>query len=114
RPVFIGATGQVQAAYRSAAGGVPVALFHAVYVGRPSQGHSLITFGNTVYRVADARLLDTAAPDVVLADGSDVTASELRLSEAGGERLVWYWYCVNGRCTASPVWTKLLLTWAVL
>ncbi len=113
-PVFAGAAGQVQATYRPVAGGEAVALFHAVYAGRPRRGHSLITFGNTLYRTADARLLSTAEPQVVLADGSEIAAGELRLSEAAGERLVWYWYCVDGRCTASPVWTKLLLTWAVL
>jgi EpsI family protein len=27
---------------------------------------------------------------------------------------VWYWYCVDSRCTASPALTKLLQAWDVL
>jgi hypothetical protein len=27
---------------------------------------------------------------------------------------VWYWYCVDTRCTASPVWIKLGQAWDAL
>lgn len=114
RPDFKGAAGQVQAAYRSATNGEVIGLFHAVYTGKPRRGHTLITYGNEVYDPALARLLASSARPLEFAGGPGVTARELRLAEASGPRLVWYWYCVDRRCTASPVLTKLLQAWAVL
>ncbi|HET7299060.1 MAG TPA: exosortase A [Oleiagrimonas sp.] len=112
QPAFHGAAGQVRAAYREGAGSVE--LFHAVYTGKPRDGHSLITYGNNVYDPSTARIVTTANRRVELADGTSVTAKELRLSTPQGERLVWYWYCVDRRCTASPVLTKLLQVWQTL
>jgi EpsI family protein len=114
RPSFNGATGQVRASYRSASGDDVVELLHAVYIGRPRRGHTLITFGNDVYDPARAHILSTADQPVDLADTRKVTARELRLTGAAGSRLVWYWYCVDSRCTRSPVMTKLLQAWDVL
>jgi len=114
RPDFKGAAGQVQAEYRSIGGGYVIGLFHAIYTGKPRRGHTLITYGNDVYDPAQAHILASAARHVDFANGMDVTVRELRLAEATGPRLVWYWYCVDRRCTASPVLTKLLQAWNVL
>ncbi|MGH8124557.1 MAG: exosortase A [Rhodanobacteraceae bacterium] len=114
RPSFAGSAGQVRTAYRSNASGAVVGLFHAVFTGKPRRGHTLITYGNDVYDPAQSRILQTASRRVELANGSSVTARELRLAGADGPRLVWYWYCVDRRCTASPVLTKLLQAWEVL
>ncbi|HEX5352523.1 MAG TPA: exosortase A [Rhodanobacteraceae bacterium] len=114
RPNFAGAAGQVHATYDSTVGNAVVQLFHAVYTGKPRRGHTLITYGNDVYDPAQSRILQTASRRIELADGSSVTARELRLTGTDGARLVWYWYCVDRRCTASPVATKLLQAWDVL
>lgn len=114
RPEFKGAAGQVQADYRSASNGDVVGLFHAVYTGKPRRGHSLITYGNDVYDPARAHILSTATRRVDFANGKGAAVRELRLAETTGTRLVWYWYCVDRRCTASPVLTKLLQAWDVL
>jgi exosortase A len=114
QPIFNGAAGQVQAAYRAAVGGETVELFHAVYTGRPRRGHTLITFGNYLYDPAQAKILSSASRPLKLRNGGSLTAGELRLSGAGGSRLVWYWYCVDRRCTRSPTQTKLLQAWHVL
>ncbi|HLI18380.1 MAG TPA: exosortase A [Rhodanobacteraceae bacterium] len=114
QPGFVGAAGQFRAAYQSAAGGDAVELFHAVYTGSPRRGHNLITYGNDVYDPANARILASRTMQVELANGLTIAARELRLAGRAGSRLVWYWYCVDGRCTASPVLTKLLQAWAVL
>lgn len=113
QPSFKGAAGQLQASYRSKNGEV-VDLYHAVYTGRPRQGHSLITYGNELYDSARSRVLSQGRLRVDLADGHGSAAGELRLAGATGSRLVWYWYCVDDRCTRSPVWTKLLQAWDVL
>jgi len=114
RPSFSGAAGQVKAAYRSAADDRVVELFHAVYTGKPRRGHTLITFGNQLYDPAQSQLLSSASPQLKLMGDRSVTAGELRLSGAAGPRLVWYWYCVDRRCTSSPTLTKLLQAWDVL
>ncbi len=108
QPVFNGAAGQVRASYRSASDDEVVELFHAVYTGKPRRGHDLITYGNDLYDAADSQILSHARRQVDLAGGRGTTAGELRLAGAAGPRLVWYWYCVDLRCTASPVLTKLL------
>ena len=114
RPTFNGAAGQVKGAYRPDAGGEVVELFHAVYTGKPRRGHTLITFENQLYDPTQAHILSSASRQVRLADGQRLTAGELRLSEAAGSRLVWYWYCVGHRCTRSRTLTKLLQAWDVL
>jgi exosortase A len=114
RPSFSGATGQVRVAYQSASGNDVVALFHAVYVGKPRRGHTLVTYGNDVYDPSNTHILSAADQPVDLADAQGVTARELRLAGATGSRLVWYWYCVDQRCTHSPVLIKLYQAWDVL
>jgi len=114
RPTFEGAAGEVRASYRSALHGEETSLFHAVYTGKPRRGHSLITYGNNMFDPDKAHILASAPHHVELAGGASVTARELRLVDAEGPRLVWYWYCVDLRCTASPVLTKLLQAWDVL
>jgi len=114
RPIFKGATGQFQAEYRVPGGGAAVELFHAIYGGKPRRGHTLITYGNNVYDPARARILASASRRVAFAEGLDVTVRELSLADENGTRLVWYWYCVDRRCTASPVLTKLWQAWKVL
>lgn len=114
QPEFKGAAGQVQATYRSTTNDKIVELFHAVYTGKPRRGHSLITYGNNVYDPGKARILASSALRIELAGGANVTARELGLADTEGPRVVWYWYCVDSRCTASPALTKLLQAWDVL
>lgn len=114
QPEFKGAAGKVLAAYRSATNGKVVELFHAVYAGKPRRGHSLITYGNDVYDPDKASILASSAHRVEFAGGPGISVRELRLADTGGPRLVWYWYCVDLRCTTSPVLTKLLQAWSVL
>ena len=108
RPSFSGAAGQVKAVYRAEAGGAVIELFHAVYTGKPRRGHTLITYGNNLYDPARAQILRSASQPVKDTADRNLTAGELWLSGAGGSRLVWYWYCVDHRCTRSPLLTKLL------
>lgn len=114
RPHFAGADGALHADYRSKTGAAAVALFHAVYVGAPRRGHDLVTYGNDVYDPSVMHALASARMHVRLAGGAETSARELRISGEVGTRLVWYWYCVDGRCTSSAVMAKLLQAWAVL
>jgi EpsI family protein len=104
----------VQAFYRSDEEGESVGFFHAIYTGKPRTGHSLITYGNYPFNPADWQILSQTSQRIELAGGQDRTATELRLTGVQGTRLVWYWYCVDGRCARSPVATKLLQAAEVL
>ncbi|MGH8117401.1 MAG: exosortase C-terminal domain/associated protein EpsI, partial [Rhodanobacteraceae bacterium] len=114
KPSFSGATGSFKVAYLSGSRGDAVELFHAVYMGKPRRGHDLITYGNDVYDPARSRIIESSGRRVDLAGGLHVTGRELRLAGSDGTRLVWYWYCVDHRCTASPVLVKLLQMWDVM
>ncbi|MGH8191884.1 MAG: exosortase A [Rhodanobacteraceae bacterium] len=114
RPSFHGAADEVRASYEPSVGGTAVELFHAVYTGRPRRGHSLITYGNDLYDQKQERALSYTNLRVELDHGRATTAGEFRLSGDTGSRLVWYWYCVDSRCTRSAAFTKLLQAWEVL
>ena len=115
QPSFQGAAGQFRSSYRSLADGATVEMFRAVYTGKPRRGHNLITYGNNVYDPDQSQILATASRRIHLADGAAVTARELRLTGTNSSpRLVWYWYCVDAHCSASPVLTKVHQAWDVL
>ncbi|MEO8777914.1 MAG: exosortase A [Rhodanobacter sp.] len=114
QPSFSGSAGQIKAAYQSEARGDVVELFHAVYTGKPRRGHTLITFENKLFNPAQSHLLSSATQQLKLIDNRSLTAGELWLGDSANSRLVWYWYCVDRRCTRSPILTKLLQAWDVL
>jgi exosortase A len=115
RPSFQGAAGRFRFGYRSRVDGATVEVFHAVFTGKPRRGHNLITYGNNVYDPDQSQILASAKRRVELADGSVITVRELRLiGEVTQPRLVWYWYCVDTRCSASPVRIKLGQAWDTL
>ena len=114
QPKFQGAAGQFRFGYRSPTDGATVEVFHAVYTGKPRRGHNLITYGNNLYDPNKEQVLASATRHVEFAAGSALTVRELRLTGSDGPRLVWYWYCVDERCTASPVRVKLSQAWDVL
>lgn len=113
RPVFKGAAGEYHAAYQAPGDAASVELFHALYTGKPRRDHTLITYGNDLHDPARSHVLSTANVRVESAMRATL-ARELRLAGAMPPRLVWYWYCVDDRCTRSPVVVKLLQAWDVL
>ncbi len=107
-PSYRGAAAEIQVAYRNRVTGASIEVFNALYLGRPRRDHNLITYGNNVYDPATARVLSAATRRIPLASGHSARVRELRLSTANGPRIVWYWYCVNGHCTASAILVKLM------
>jgi EpsI family protein len=116
QPSFQGAAGQFHVGYRSPVDRAIVEVFHAVYTGKPRRGHNLITYGNNVYDPDQSQILASGKRRVELAGGAAGTVRELRLTGAAdtSQRLVWYWYCVDARCTASSVPTKMRQAWDLL
>ncbi|WP_343162750.1 exosortase A [Oleiagrimonas sp. C23AA] len=114
QPMFRGASKWIHVAYRSASSGRVVGFFHAAYLGQPQRGHNLITFGNRLYDPAQGQVLSQSARSLQLTQGQRIKLGELWLKGDTGARLVWFRYCVNQRCTRSPVLAKLLQAWIVL
>lgn len=113
-PSFKGAAGSFQVSYTAHPGDPAIELYHAVFAGKPRRGHTLVTYGNDVYDPARSRILASHRVDLSRGRAGRIDARELRLAGDGGSRLVWYWYCVGPRCTASSVATKLLQAWAAV
>ncbi len=107
-PQYTGADAEMHAAYRNDITGTTVEVFRALYIGGSRRGHDLITYGNNVYEPATATVLSTATRQIALGSGAAFPVQELRLSTAIGTRLIWHWYCIDGRCTDSAVQVKLL------
>ncbi len=114
KPLYKGADSEMRVAYQAESENASVELFHAIYLGPPRRGHDLITYGNSVTNPATDRVLSTATRHIVLSNGRTISAKELRLAAGGGERLIWYWYCVDGHYTDSAVLVKLIQTWDAL
>ncbi|MDE2196484.1 MAG: EpsI family protein [Gammaproteobacteria bacterium] len=107
RPQYAGTDAEMHAVYRNDARGTTVEVFGALYIGGSRRGHDLITYGNNVYDPATATVLGTATRQITLGSSAAFPVQELRLSTASGTRLVWYWYCIDGRCTDSGLRVKL-------
>ena len=107
KPNFTGADAEIHMAYSNAVTGTGVELFHALYIGNSRHGHDLITYGNTLYDPDTVTVVESGIHKVLLGDDHAFRVRELRLTSSNGSRIVWYWYCVDGRCTASEMSVKL-------
>jgi exosortase A len=89
--------------------------FYFAYFARQTDGHEMITFGNTV-------LPDRGSPWAVMSRAEravELGAAPLRVSEwrvrrGDEQRLVWSWYTVGGTVAASENGAKVLTVWAML
>lgn len=111
RPHFPGADAQLRG--RLPGAGVPVDFFVAYY-WRQDGERELVSWENRFHDDRYWFLLGTGRMAAVPGSASPPLATA-RLHGAGDERrVVWYWYWVDGRFTASPLVAKLLQAWAVL
>lgn len=111
QPHFPGADARLQG--RLAGVGMPVDFFIAYY-WRQDGERELVSWENRFHDDRYWFLLGTGRMAAVPGSASPPLATA-RLHGAGDERrVVWYWYWVDGRFTASPLVAKLLQAWAVL
>ncbi len=105
RPTFHGASSQVQVWYRGAKGIVGI---HLAYYARQGQGREAVFVLNRPYDRKRWHIGGGEHPVVDLpARALDVQEYRL-LSENGQQRLIWWWYDIAGRPTASRFEAKLL------
>lgn len=111
RPQVIGADFKLHGRYASGGHEVDVYVF---YYARQEQGLEMINSQNQFY---DRKLwhLTQETRQAVALQGEGmlkVIATDIRSSQ--NKRLVWHWYSVSGRTTASRIGAKLYDAWAYL
>jgi exosortase A len=107
KPNFMTPDAQVAAQYAQPGSGRPVAL-NVLYYRNQSASHALISSVNTMAGEKDAYHQvgqDTRSEQLA---GQGLVLREARMSGPEGSFLVWYWYWIEGRHTASDMGGKLL------
>jgi len=90
--------------------GARVDLLRAVYLGIPHGQHDLLTYGHWFYNRKSWSSDRTRVID--LPGGHRVVSVQLR--GHGQQRLLWYWYDVNGVITPSETMAKLNQAWELI
>ncbi len=104
RPDFPGTHGELRQSF--ARGGRRVDLYVAYYAYQ-RQGAEVV---NETNRFEDGKSwvgADSGRRQAVV-DGAPLTLAYRRLQSAGVDRVVWYWYWVDGRFTSNPYVAKAL------
>lgn len=104
----------VVAAGRYAGSGSHVSLYAGKYVGAQVRGHDLLAYDNTLFDSGRWRVGETGRRQISLPGGHKQIVREVVLQNAAGERLVWYWYSVNGSPFTSPVHVRASQAWEQL
>lgn len=103
QPAFQGASAELHQAY--SAPDNPVRLFLAYY-RQQQQGAELINSLNSLYNSDRWRFIREGVQRVALADGERELMT-LTVAAGDTQRLIWYWYRIDGRSIASPFEAKL-------
>ncbi|HET6724710.1 MAG TPA: exosortase A [Gammaproteobacteria bacterium] len=109
KPDFAGADWTLGGVYSRA--GHNVSLFAAAYRGAQVNGHDLLAYGNAIFDADRWRAVGGRNRTIELADGNSLIAHEVVLHGPFTNRLVWYWYGVNGGRLTSPVQVRLRQAW---
>jgi exosortase A len=110
RPIANGADRTSIATYRN--GNAKVTHFVALY-RLPARGSPLTRTMNAIAEPEPWRLVETGRATVPLG-GSTVAVNTAKVVREGRERLVWWFYVVDGRATGSTLEAKLLQARAAL
>lgn len=108
RPVFPGASGRFLRVYRDGAESV---YLYSAYYERQRQGAELIKWGNRVYDGQVWVRVASGVREVKLASGQRLRVRETVIRSGPTDRVVWSWYRIGDRVTASALDAKLLAAW---
>jgi EpsI family protein len=110
RPSFVGGAEPVEASFENSAGRVDVLL--RAYPIPADEQNEMVTFRNRIQPDSDERLY----PEKVITLNVDGFGElEVRETTVKGsrDRLVWYWYDVNGALAATSQEAKLWEAWSL-
>ena len=111
RPRFLGATHEEQRRFRRGDAAVDIAI---VRYRQHDQAGELANSENVVADPEAWRFGNTQLIHVSLAEGGEVTVSEVIAHNRRRIRTIWYWYDVDGRRANSDLGVKLLEARSVL
>jgi EpsI family protein len=94
RPHFMGADAEEIGRYASGDSALDVAI---VRYSRHDQTGELANSENKVVNTALWRMGNQQSIKLQLPDGSDLTVAELTVYNRSSERVVWYWYDIDGK-----------------
>lgn len=107
QPAFSGATTEVQQAYRAADGTADgTARLFLSYYRQQQQGAELVNSQNSLYDDKQWHFVAESVRRVPLVEG-EWELMTLQVANGDTQRLIWYWYHINGHHLASPVVMKL-------
>ena len=111
-PTFAGSAQRLHRVYQGE--GRAVQAYAVLYL-RERQGEELVGWGNTLLDPKDWKALASPRRVSVSLPGQGPTSvEEIGYTSGRAQRLVWQWYDIAGRRTASPEVAKLLGAWARL
>jgi exosortase A len=111
-PVFPGADFQMLQAYQASQGEVALFIAHFLY---QRDGHEIIAARNSfIGHALERRVTGFEKVEVVLGGGNSIVVQETVVRLASGPHIIWSWYDIGGRRTASTITGKLLEIWQAL
>lgn len=115
QPAFQGASTVVQGELGAPMHETGAVQFYVGYFARQHETGEMVRWGNQVLALDDRRWGTFARRSVVVQGETQSFDVQERLVRSGtDERLMWSWYTVAGRSTASDRMAKLLTLWAML
>lgn len=104
RPSFVGGSEPIEFAAESQGGRVDVMV--RIYPLPGAGTDEMVTFRNRIQPDSDERLYPERVRRVTVGGVGDVAVRETTVQGAG-DRLVWYWYDVDGELAATPRQAKI-------
>jgi len=101
-------TGADETIYRQYLGQAGTTYFYVAYYGDQDNGKELVGSLNRVYDQKQWRRVQDNNVSVTLSTGETVSVAETEIRSEDRRRIVWHWYDINGRLTASRVKAKIL------
>ncbi|HET6724910.1 MAG TPA: exosortase A [Gammaproteobacteria bacterium] len=112
QPSFSGADAIVAGRY--AGDDTVVSLYASKYVGAQVRGHDLLAYENVLFDSDRWHAGERRQRRIPLPDGSSQIVGEVVLQNAGRQRLMWYWYDVDGSQFTSPSRVRAWQAWEQL
>jgi exosortase A len=99
RPLFSGAAAEQATTYLDASGG-RVELYVGLYELGKAGKEEMISYRNRLY-LQEHRSLLAERPVAASVAGATLSVREIVVPDADGDRVVWYWFMIGERVTAS-------------
>lgn len=111
KPHIAGADLELKGRYQDGQSDVEIYVF---YFSKQAQDLEMVNFKNRVYDGESWSMTWEDKKRVVMSDGKKHNVISTSIRSSGNNRLVWHWYNISGRATASRTTAKLYEVLALL